>query len=376
MKIGVVTFWWTCDNYGQLLQAYGLQLVLREMGHEPFIIKYDRRRDVDHSLKARLHTLKDILLLRCSIKTVFNRKNEFTENDLRKFSMFRDRYLNFSKLYTTYEELKTDPPLADVYIVGSDQVWHFPSRLFYKLKNWANVYFLNFGSESIKRISYAASFSLDDISTDFCKFITPLLKRFSLVTVRETSGISICKKCLVKFPLLALDPTLLLTSNQWRSLASDISYPSNMLLCYLLANQCTISFDEVYNFSLKYGWNIKYIASQGQKATYDAITPSIEEFLSLVSSARFVVTNSFHGTVFSIIFNIPFLVIPLCGEFQSMNDRIFTLLKIFQLEDRIYSTTEDLYNQLQMNIKWESVNNILSERRREMLDLLDTHINS
>lgn len=375
MKIGVVTFWWTSDNYGQLLQAYGLQMVLREMGHEPFIIKYDRRNDVDHSLKARIHTLKDILLLRCSIKKIINRKNEFTENDLRNFSMFRDRYLNFSKLYTTYEELKTDPPLADVYIVGSDQVWHFPSKSFYKLKNWANVYFLNFGSESIKRMSYAASFSLNDISTDFCRFITPLLKRFSLVTVRETSGISICEKCLVKSPLLALDPTLLLTSNQWRSLALDISYPSNMLLCYLLGNRCAISFDEIYNFSLKCDWNIKYIASQGQKATYDAVTPSIEEFLSLVSSAKFVVTNSFHGTVFSIIFNVPFLVIPLCGEFQSMNDRIFTLLEMFELEDRIYSTTEDFYNQLQMNINWESVNNILLERRKEMLDLLNSHIN-
>lgn len=193
--------------------------------------------------------------------------------------------------------------------------------------------------------------------------------------MRETSGIPICEKCLVKSPLLALDPTLLLTTNQWKSLALDISYPSNMLLCYLLGNQCAISFDEIYNFSLKYDWNIKYIASQGQKATYDAITPSIEEFLSLVSSAKFVITNSFHGTVFSIIFNVSFLVIPLCGEFQSMNDRIFTLLKIFRLEDRIYSTTEDFYNQLQMNINWESVNSILSERRKEMLDLLNSHIN-
>lgn len=374
MKIGVVTFWWSDDNYGQLLQAYALQRVLKEMGHEPFLIKYDRRSDVDHSLKARVRTLKDILLFQCNIRDFFNTKSRVVNNDKRNFSMFRDKYFIFSELYTTYEELRTNPPKADVYIVGSDQVWHFPSKSFYKLKNWANVYFLNFGSESIKRISYAASFSLNDISTDFGKFITPLLKRFSLVTVREKSGISICQKCLVESPLLALDPTLLLTSKQWLNLTLNISSPTDMLLCYFLGNKCEISFDEIYNISLEHGWKIKYIASQGQMAEYDTITPSIEEFLSLVNSAKLVVTNSFHGTVFSIIFNVPFLVVPLCGEFQSMNDRVFTLLKMFQLEDRIYSSTINLHNQSLININWESVNCILAERRKEMLDLLKSHI--
>lgn len=374
MKIGVVTFWWTEDNYGQLLQAYALQRVLKEMGHEPFLIKYDRRSDVDHSVKARVRALKDLLLFRCNIKELFNTKSGFVDNSTRNFSMFRDKYLSFSELYTTYKELKTNPPVADVYIVGSDQVWHLPSKSFYKLKNWANVYFLNFGSNKIKRISYAASFSLDDISTDYSEFITPLLKRFSLVTVREMSGISICQKCLVKSPLLALDPTLLLTSKQWLSLASNISSPTNMLLCYFLGNQCEISFDEICNLSLKNNWKIKYVASQGQKTEYDTITPSIEDFLSLVGSAKFVVTNSFHGTVFSIIFNVPFLVIPLSGEFQSMNDRIFTLLKMLQLEDRIYSKAIDLNNQSQNIINWEMVNCVLSERRKEMLDLLNSHI--
>lgn len=372
MKVGVVTFWWSNDNYGQLLQAYALQMVLIEMGHEPYIIKYDRRKDVDHSLKARIKTLREILL-KVGIKKMFFGRSKLIEDNSRSFSKFRDSRLNFSKLYTTYEELKKDPPVADVYIVGSDQVWYFPSESFYKLKNWANVYFLNFGSENIKRIAYAASFSLKTVSSDFCRFVTPLLKRFSLVTVRETTGIPICRECMVKTPILALDPTLLLTSEQWKSIARKVC-PKNMLLCYFLGNECDIPFDEIHQFSHNGNWDEKIIASQGQKTKIETITPSIEEFLSLIGSSKFVITNSFHGAVFSIIFNIRFLIIPLCGKFQSMNDRFFTLLKMFKIESRVYSRQVHMYEQMQQYIDWESVNKILSQRRKEMFDLLNSYI--
>ena len=161
MKIGIMTFWWSNDNYGQLLQCYALQKYLRDKGHDVFSIKYNYTKDIKRNpLFFRLLKACNPILLfkyllskkRCA--KILNEQNIYD----RYFDDFREKYIHFSDFnYVSYEDLKQNPPDADVYIVGSDQVWNYWNMKLWRYINPLHVYFLDFGSEKIKRISYAAS---------------------------------------------------------------------------------------------------------------------------------------------------------------------------------------------------------------------------
>ena len=134
MKIGIMTYWTSEENYGQILQGYALQQVLRNMGHEPFLIRYDYRYEPG--------------------QMPFNRPEHF---HTRHFEDFRQKYMVVSdKEYMSYHELVSAPPKADSYIVGSDQVWYLGLNPENKL-NRLHAYFLDFGGEDIQRYAVAAS---------------------------------------------------------------------------------------------------------------------------------------------------------------------------------------------------------------------------
>lgn len=120
---------------------------------------------------------------------------------------------------------------------------------------------------------------------------------------------------------LVPDPTLLLSVHDYSSIAAPCLYSQDYLLLYLLGNEIDFDVAEVYAWARSRHIEVKYVASQGRQDAYDKIYPNVDEWLSLIRNARYVVTNSFHGMVFSIIFNKPFVVIPLAGSFTRMNDR-------------------------------------------------------
>jgi hypothetical protein len=341
MRIGIMTFWWSEDNYGQLLQCYALQKYLRDLGHDAYLIRYDPRDDIvkTNLLSRLLKALNPAKLFRfCKIKIIKIKSNNEYSLHPRHFDEFRSVYINQSdRVYTSYKQLRDNPPEADVYIAGSDQIWNFYGLNLNKCKNILHAYFLDFGSERIKRISYAASWGKCKLNEDFIKEIQPLLARFSAVTVREKNGTVICGSCGIKYAEWVCDPTLLLSVETYRKLYNEIvgkEIHKPYVLFYYLGNDASFSVQSVYDWAKKKNIDIKYVTGNAVIDRKTKVYPTIQEWLRLIDNAEYVITNSFHCCAFSIMFHKKFVSIPLTGENAGMNERIDSLFKMFEISPR------------------------------------------
>ena len=343
MKIGILTYWWSQDNYGQLLQSYALQKYLRDAGHDAFLIRYDSRNDFLRTqfILRCFKALNPVLLCKF-LQHKINLKKLLEESKLndRHFDDFREKYIVQSEnVYTSYNQLKENPPEADVYIVGSDQVWNFSLfKTVNNCKNLIHAYFLDFGSTQTKRISYAASWSCSDLRSDIIEKISPLLKNFDYVSVREKSGINLCRKCGYDTAEFRCDPTLLLTAENYRSLYKEnydtFKRKNPYLFLYMLNNTCDFDIQKVYEFAERKNLEIVYITGNGKIDRYEKTFATIPQWLSLIDNAEYVVTNSFHCCVFSLLFEKKFGVVPLTKTLAGMNSRIETLSEIFGIKPR------------------------------------------
>ena len=341
MKIGIMTFWWSEDNYGQLLQCYALQKYLRDQGHDPFLIRYDPRNDYAPTPLYR-KLLKALNPVKLAGYLSFQRRKylsskEYTVHN-RQFSAFRDTYLRQSeRIYYSYDELKANPPQADCYIVGSDQVWNFWGVKLSKCKNLVHAYFLDFGKAETKRIAYAASWGKKELSEDFVTEISPLLARFNYISVREKSGIEICKQCGIGNVTVRCDPTLLLSAEQYRLLyqiEATENHIKKYVFVYRLSNPCDFPMKSLLEWAQKRQLEVVYVTANGLYDSYEKTYPTITLWLSLIDHAEYVITNSFHCCVFSLIFKKKFGVVPLNKSCSGMNSRIETLSELFGIKPR------------------------------------------
>ncbi len=349
MKIGILTFWWSNDNYGQLLQCYALQNYLKLQGHNVFVINYNYRNDINKTpfYKRCIKALNPQKL--CAyIKYKKHSADVLAEqktND-RKFDVFREKYLNFSEYeYKTIFELQKNPPKADMYIVGSDQVWNFLLWDFNQAKNLIHAYMLDFGNSDIKRISYAASWGISQIPEKFKNEIKPLLRVFNYVSVREEHGIELCNNCDRLDVEWVCDPTLLLDSNNYRILYKEnpIRKPSrNYILLYMLSNRCEFDIQTVYNYAKEKNLDVIYITGNGVIDDKEKYFATIPEWLYLVDNSEYVITNSFHCGVFSAIFHKQFGIVSLTGKDNGMNDRFDSLFAILNIQKRYITNTDFL----------------------------------
>lgn len=332
MKVGIMTFWWSEDNYGQLLQCYALQKYLREQGYDAYLIRYDPRRDYKSDKLRFLNIL--------NIKVVFYKLCNLLNNPTtteRGFEVFRRNYITATgRIYYHYSELVEDPPVADIYITGSDQVWNYPDK-YKRYENLINAYFLNFGSPDIKRISFAASFSRKKLGFKLREFIKPLLQKFDYVSVREKEGIELCENIGYKEAKLILDPTFFIALNQYPIADNSIS-DSKYIFVYLLGSKCIYPKKQIESFAAENGLSIKYVYSQGKNKKKNGINASIPEWLTLIQNADYIITNSFHGIVFSILFEKKFAALPLISFFEDTNIRLTTLLNLLNLERNYFSS--------------------------------------
>ena len=346
MKIGIMTFWWTEDNYGQLLQCYALQKYLRDLGHDAYLIRYKQKKREDTLSDI---VVKSILYPSIAIKRILKilRKNNRKEipletlerNKERLFPEFTSKYIKYSDhIYTQYEELQKNPPAADIYIVGSDQIWNFS----HPNNTSLNAYFLNFGTSNIKRISYSASFGINKLSYSVKKRVKPLLQRFSHVTVRENTGKVICDQMGIESKVVC-DPTLLLSKNQWLDIADNTEIPKGKyVFAYILSNTCKISVQQLKQWAEKKGLGLIYVSGNVTWCDTDLDDQNVEKsymtinnWITCLANAEYIVTNSFHCCVFSLIFSKKIGVIPLTSELKNTNDRINSLfdnLKVTKTE--------------------------------------------
>ena len=346
MKIGIITHWGSKDNYGQLLQAFALQKFLGKLGHTVYLIRFDLLRYFLQFSPWYLLNPKKIVVWIVRLYRHILRICSASPHD-RHFMEFQNEYMNLSeRIYTSVEQLQKFYPEADAYITGSDMVWcgvpPFPP------------FYLQFGKKETLRLSYAAGMGFKYPATE--KNISlhrDALMPFSFVSVREQQGVDICRKAGREDVVLVPDPVFLHTKDFYYNTFRLPEQTQPVLLIYLVGNKCHVPYRELELFAQKKGLQIRFIASQGQKShkNWEQVWPSPDEFLVELAQAAYVVTNSFHGTALSIIFQKKLMVLPL----KSLDDRIATITKRFHILDGVYNGIELHFSDLTQRTDIESL---------------------
>lgn len=378
MKIGILTQP-LHNNYGGLLQNYALQQVLIQAGHEVETLDQQSRRV--GWLHAKLYRLKLRLL-----HIVFPRKYEKphyvpTKTEMaiirRNTSRFIETYINRSSSIHTEDDFMSvaKSKQYDTYVVGSDQCWR-P-----RYNPFLSSMFLDFDQRpNVKRIAYAASFGTDqwELTPEQTAIAAPLVQKFDLVTVREDSGVGLCKDYLNVKALHVLDPTMLLTKGDYIQLIEQEKEPvsTGNLFNYILdpdANKSAFIQKVAAVRGLKPFQVLPKCQTEVRtkedikKHIEDCVFPSVTAWIRAFMDAEMTIVDSFHGMVFSIIFNKPFWVI---GNAKRGMSRFTSLLKVFHLEDRLINA--DNLDKIDINkpIDWKEVNTILETKRIECRLLL------
>ena len=196
---------------------------------------------------------------------------------------------------------------------------------------------LDFGRENVKRISYAASWGVSAISDDLRKEITPLLKKFDYVSVREQKGLDLCKQCGVDNAEWVCDPTLLLDAESYRTLyrENEIRKPQKKyIFVYMLNNQYEFNLDSIYRFAKERNLDVIFVTGNYKAEKRKLFYATISEWLYLIDNAEYVISNSFHCAVFSILFKKQFGLVKLSGIHSGMNTRLDSLLDLFSISER------------------------------------------
>ena len=342
MKIGIITFWKSKDNYGQILQSFALQQYLLNYGHEPFLIRYQDNPKEEASFKISrffVYLLKIPTYLKWYIQQkMYTRKIRQYENTVAQTDRHFDDFMKANIAHTqdvyTEQLLAQKAPEADAYICGSDQIW---------AGDWA--YYLNFASDDKPKIAYAPSLGgITTFNPDYEHIMTGLLKRFSFIGMREDSGVEVCRRLGRKDATKVVDPTLLLTRANYDKIRINTKEASThaYILLYILGNPMACKLEDIYLYAQKRSLEVKYVASSGQADKYEHYFPQVGEWIDLIANAEMVITNSFHGTVFALLYEKNFITIPLNQGYERMNTRVIELLKATNLSDHLYGGNFDI----------------------------------
>lgn len=325
MKIGVITFWNSKDNYGQQLQCYAMQKYLEKLGHEPYLIRYDFAcGGAGKSWLGQIRKLRKLVLPSTVLRNLEWRIFP------REFEKFREKNIIQSvQIYHTAEELKLNVPQAEMYIVGSDQVWHFDKKG--NVDDRIHAFMLDFGDAKTIRVAGAASWGVDTLSDTLVQKISPLLAKLNYVTVREHSGVKLCEMC-GKDARIVYDPTMYLEADEYRNMYQKAKMRKPMqkyLLVYYINNGGRMpDLGKVYKWAKSRQLSVELITANGVLDIHHKSYVSVEEWLYLIDHAEYVITNSFHGCVFSCLFQKRFAVIRLSGKNESMNTRLDTFFEL------------------------------------------------
>lgn len=372
MKIGLLTVPFN-NNYGGYLQAFALMVVLKRMGHEPTLImrrhnkrKMDWKTFVKYFIKGVYHSFVYAKL--CPL--IYNVERDYKYLGA-NMHLFVDKWIEPQTpyLYSTDELQKFCKGRFEAYVVGSDQVWraiYVPS-----IEN----YFLDFAVDwNVRRIAYAASFGIEkpeytQEEKDICRQLVPL---FDSISFRELNG----KKIFKEFGWsdsnyqLVLDPTMLLKACDYEAFLPKLDNEGRSHIFYYVLDK-TPEVSKILDVIHKMLKIPLYGISNIQRG-YKPL-PSIEAWLFDIQRAKFVVTDSFHGMVFSIIFHKPFVVLV---NGKRGAERFLNLLTLLNLDERLLTSIDSLDGILEKNINWGIVDRRLNSLRKKSLDFLTSSLAS
>lgn len=351
MSIGIMT-WFRHENYGTVLQASAIFHVIEQMGFAPMMIDYVPQ-EKSYSLLRKLEYLSTNL----SIRLAGGRYESKAKKD--RFDDFLIGNLRITDSCSTGEELRRIADLFEGVVCGSDQIW---SPL-----NFDSHYFLDFVKKSIKKISYAPSFGTNVIKDNtLAENIKGLVEKFNFLSVREVQGQKLLKELTGREIPVVLDPTLLLDGLEWQKLL-DLDGARNddrYILAYFLGIN-ELNWKIVNSIIKASGVKCKVLPvfckdfDRGYECIRDA---GPKEFAELISGAEMVLTDSYHGMLFSIIFNKQFYVFERFkkNSKHNQNSRIYSFVEKYGLKDRLVNDAEIAginneidYEILNAAIKWD-----------------------
>ncbi len=332
MKIGIVTHYYKSLNYGGNLQACALCKVLSNLGFDAEQIAIKRKDN-----KKFFRTIKYKILTKNVFRELMIAPNLSQRN--KAILYFNQNLIPHSKTYLE-KDLEKIIDKYDAFIVGSDQVWH-PFACF-------DGYLLKFVPSNKIKISYAASFGTINLTEKYKETLKNALKDFDAISVREKDAVKILQELGYDNVVQALDPTLLLTKEEWLDLLVPYNEFGEYIFTYFLGDNKTQK-ELVKNYAKEKGLSIinlphlngKFRKSDLNFGDFDLYKVSPNELLSLICKAKIVFTDSFHVTLFSILFNKKFIVFQRDG-LLNMSSRIFSLLEIFGMLEYFCNKDEDL----------------------------------
>lgn len=352
-KVGILTTF-RQPNWGSVLQAYALQQVINDLGYDSELIdyKYPNKfhwkrgkkwgKPAPKTLRNTLKELKDKILIFLGLRSA-------PMMDL--LNSFIDREMKVSKPILSYDELHANPPIYDIYVSGSDQIWN-PNTMLGDLS-----YMFDFAPLNSKKISYASSFSCKSIPSKLKKQYEESLSDFCALSVRENNGKDIIKELLGRDAKVVLDPTLLITRVYWNAIAdkaSNVKLPKQYILCYMLSytfevdkpmgqllqlvqDKCKMPVIALNKIPNSFHGDIVNLPKSYNRG--------IEEFLYLIKESSIIVSSSFHGTAFALNFGKPLVAMGARNE----DDRVLSLLsnmnmtRHFVYSDNISSANIEVY---------------------------------
>ena len=316
-------------NHGASLQAFALLTYLESVGHVVEIIDYKPDYLSRHYL---LWSVDNPVYEKPIIKQLYlvaklpGRLLALKRKQL--FDEFTKKYLKLtSQRYHCNEELKSNPPKADAYIAGSDQIWN---TLFQNGRDAA--FYLDFAPKASKRISYAASFATKEVADEYRPFVRKMLQNFDVISIRERYSLSLLSSLGRTDGIAVCDPVFLLTRIQWEDLLPQNRIHEKYLLVY--DTEFSPKVKEIAKRIAKEK-NLKIYNVSASRIGYadkDMWASSPMDFVQLIRDASYVVSNSFHASAFSIIFERDFCVI---NRSEGINERMKSLLSNFELEERL-----------------------------------------
>lgn len=360
MKIGLVSIH-AAHNYGSVLQAYALQEKLREFSDDVEIINY-RPEYFEYQYKLfSLKVYKRYKGIKSKILHFGWRILKFRQRYIKykKFEEYISKNYKLSKKYKTYSELLNDKMDYDVFFCGSDQIWNTDIT-----EGFDKTFYLGFVGENKIKASYAASLGRKNIDLKYKEEYKEYLNKFDYISLREASSIEEISKFTNKPISVMIDPTLLMDKQFWNKIAnnSKIQIPYPYIFVYILEEND--EFVKIVNaISKRLGLRVVSVSKKkrfnNEKIIVDA---GPYDFLKLFKEAQFVITNSFHGTVFSLIYEKRNCIIPHKGT----GSRMIDLMNKVGLSDRVLSSAKELdLEKITLDINYQNVELILKEERKK-----------
>lgn len=358
-KCAIITFS-QAINFGAVLQMYALQKFISDMGCKCEVLDY-RSAELEKLYKSR--TLMDWFNIKMVYHTFLD--NSYIKYNQEGFKRFIHNNVTLSKTaFFSSEDLKRVNNSYDFFITGSDQVFNMYCNFF------DDAYFLSFVNDSLKKNSYAASIGLEEIPQELKKKYFMLLNNFNNISIREKTGKMIVESLLNRKCYTHIDPTLLLSKEKWEAVSQKPHTNKRYVLVYVLSEDKEL-FQYAQQIAEEKDAEVLYINDRlfpkCKMKNLRAVSP--EEWIGLFLNAEAIVTNSFHGVVFSINFEKEFYPFLLKVN-QRVNSRIVDFLSLMELDDRIVHSP-NLKRNRNLDIDYKKVKEKLTIERKLAYEYLD-----